>query len=708
MVQRIVGLASGMDIDSMVKSMMDAAKQPLIKLQQKQQTLEWQRDDYRTLNQKFYDFRSSLTQMKLTAQYRARTTTSSNESLVTATATNVASLSSTTIQSVTQLATTATRVTNNSVASDASNPGIDVTDTLLNQSSNFATNINWSKGAITSTTVTATGTNSLSLNLTGTPLADDSGNVSMNVKVNGKTYKVVTSDVVSAPSQLDDNTVLFTPSSDGTTGTLQFKSTISSGTSVSVEYASETATQNVTLASIDTKTIQLSRKGLATDTTDTFSMTVGDHTYQLDDSGNLYDTADSSIIVGTINGDSGMIQLNDTFYTENPVSDSTPLNVSVIYQQKYTSFSMGAYNSDGEVDHTFFVQASDSLNDVINDVNNSNIGVTMFYDDATGKMSLTRKESGDFNKSGEEIIIPEKTDSSSYNFLSDTLGFGDSTESGGENAKFTINGLTTERTSNSFTINGVSYTLKNTFNTESNPSSPVTISVNNDTDTIFNNIKNFVDQYNDLISTVQSKLNEERYTDYPPLTDDQRSQMTDNQQDQWDEKAKSGLLKGDLTLTSALSNMRSLIYMPVQNANVSSAYNQLSSIGITTSPDYTQGGKLEIDEDKLRAAIENDPDSVENLFRGTGSSTSEEGIIQRLYDSVNNTYNTIVDKAGTSASVNSQFSIGKDLDQISKQIDDMNDKLDDLENKYYAQFDAMEQAIQQYNNQATSLASYFS
>lgn len=96
------------------------------------------------------------------------------------------------------------------------------------------------------------------------------------------------------------------------------------------------------------------------------------------------------------------------------------------------------------------------------------------------------------------------------------MQFKGSKESGGENAKFTINGLETERTSNTFTISGVTYTLKSKFDT------PVTVTVSNDTDTIFKNIKDFVDQYNSLIDAVQSKLNEDRYPDYAPLTDDQQ------------------------------------------------------------------------------------------------------------------------------------------------------------------------------------------
>ena len=107
---RISGLASGMDIDSIVSDMMKIKRMPLDKLKQDKQTKEWQRDDYRSMNTLLLDFRSELTQMKLTTRYRTRTTTTTDESKVSATASSAASLSSYTIKSVEQLATAATKV----------------------------------------------------------------------------------------------------------------------------------------------------------------------------------------------------------------------------------------------------------------------------------------------------------------------------------------------------------------------------------------------------------------------------------------------------------------------------------------------------------------------------------------------------------------------------------------------------------------------
>ncbi|MFD2679321.1 flagellar cap protein FliD N-terminal domain-containing protein [Bacillus seohaeanensis] len=113
---RIGGLASGMDIDSIVSDLMKAERIPLDKLKQEKQILEWKRDDYREINTLLLDFRSELTEMKYTRNFRARTTSSTDESKVTATASTAASQASYTINNVTQLASAATKVSSGTLS----------------------------------------------------------------------------------------------------------------------------------------------------------------------------------------------------------------------------------------------------------------------------------------------------------------------------------------------------------------------------------------------------------------------------------------------------------------------------------------------------------------------------------------------------------------------------------------------------------------
>jgi flagellar hook-associated protein 2 len=134
---------------------------------------------------------------------------------------------------------------------------------------------------------------------------------------------------------------------------------------------------------------------------------------------------------------------------------------------------------------------------------------------------------------------------------------------------------------------------------------------------------------------------------------------------------------------------------------------QLAAIGIKTTANYLDGGKLEIDEAKLKKAIEEDPASVENLFRGTGDSTSSKGIVQRLYDDVSGTIDKLNERAGKATYTNQQFTIGKNLDDVSKKITTFTDRLKQIEDRYYNQFTAMEQAIQKANSQMSYLMQYF-
>lgn len=127
----------------------------------------------------------------------------------------------------------------------------------------------------------------------------------------------------------------------------------------------------------------------------------------------------------------------------------------------------------------------------------------------------------------------------------------------GQNAEVVINGLQIEKTTNNFTVNNVTYQLKNTTN------SPVSLDVATDVDGIYEKIKDFVTQYNELIDMVNGKLTEKKYRDYTPLTEEQKKDMTEKQIELWEEKAKSGLLRGDTILSGATNQMRTDFYSNV-------------------------------------------------------------------------------------------------------------------------------------------------
>ncbi|MCC3648568.1 flagellar filament capping protein FliD [Cytobacillus oceanisediminis] len=702
---RIGGLASGMDIDQLVSDLMKAERMPLDKLKQKKQVLEWQRDDYRTMNSLLLDFRSELTQMKLTTRYRSRLTTTSNEAMVTATASGAASQSSYSISKVTQLASAETRVNGGSISADGKS--IDPSKSLYAQESSFMYKGNhtdssgntitsaWKNGAILSKNIDVSDPAAISFgDMSKVELSELS---SWSVKVNGIGFNALSEAELTASNRpLKENEVLVKED-----GTLQFGKAPGKGSVIKIDYVATERTGSHAISS-NTSSIQLAQGALnevkSIKIKETASGTTTEKTFSMGNIVNgereILDEADK--VVGTLNYETGKITFNSDMQKPADGSDTT-MTLEIAYDHKYTAFSVDTSTSKGERHDSFLISGSESLNNVISKVNASSAGVNMFFDSATGQMTMTRTETGDFNKSGAEITT-------SGSFLNDVLRFkGAAVKEEGRNAEFVINGLATNRSSNTFEVNGVTFTLKQTFEDQ-----PVSINVSNDSTKVFDNIKAFVDKYNEMIDKIQKKTSEERYRSYTPLTDEQREQLSDKQQEQWEERAKSGLLRKDSTLQSVLSGMRMNFYQPVSNDLVSPLYNQLASIGIKTTSNYLEGGKLEIDEAALKKAIEDDPVSVENLFRGEGQTDGQRGIAHRLYDTVNAAMDKLKTKAGNTFSTNQQFTIGRELNDVGKRIDSFENKLKQVEDRYWRQFTAMEKAIQRSNEQSMFLMNQFS
>ncbi|MFZ5899709.1 MAG: flagellar filament capping protein FliD, partial [Bacillota bacterium] len=314
------------------------------------------------------------------------------------------------------------------------------------------------------------------------------------------------------------------------------------------------------------------------------------------------------------------------------------------------------------------------------------------YESGADKVSISRTATGNFNTSGEEITV------GTTGFLAQVLKIDQALEQGGTDADVTVNGLALKQHSNTFTLNNISFTVKK--------QGTASVTVSTDVDGIVASVKGFVESYNALIDTINSELKETRYKDYLPLTEDQKEELTDRQIDQWEDKARSGLLQNDRILESALSRLRSAIYGVV--TGVSGPYDHLSDIGITTI-NYASGGKLQIDETKLRAAIEANPDGIKELFTKTGASDAEKGLGERLYDVAKTVLDRLTAEAGSfAASTDYDNSyLGRTLKSMDSQIDRMEKHLQELEDRYWKQFTALEQAISRMNAQSAWLSQQF-
>jgi flagellar hook-associated protein 2 len=394
-----------------------------------------------------------------------------------------------------------------------------------------------------------------------------------------------------------------------------------------------------------------------------------------------------------VTGDTSDIRANTNFDAAKPLTEQAA-------NLDYFNAAANKFTINGK---EITIEVGDSLNSIIGKIN-KNTNVTAYYDSFTGEVSLVSKNTGKVNgASGDQAKIAV-----SGEFLEKTLKLrNDSANNAdGKNASVIINGITTERASNTFDVNGVSLTLF------AEGGAATTIEVKTDVDAIVSSITSFIESYNDINSTLYDRLNEPKYRDFPPLTEDQKKDLSDEEIDLWEEKARSGLLRRDSLLEQVFNRMRYDAGGVVSNG---SKYNLLSAIGIETG-EYSEHGKLVLkDEAKLRKAIEEAPGAVLSLFTADGNGDddkSDVGIMERMYKNLQSTLKDISDKAGTSAfadtaSFKEDSVMGKQLKDMNKRIDDMLDRLAEIENRYYRQFTAMETAMQRFNNQSAFLANQF-
>src|SRR5690625_2657339 len=294
----------------------------------------------------------------------------------------------------------------------------------------------------------------------------------------------------------------------------------------------------------------------------------------------------------------------------------------------YSTISFSTFNADGsEAKHEIEVNDGDTIGAVIMKINNSDSPVRAFYDTETKNVIMETTRTGKYNKSEDRPEIVFNSD-----FFSSELGLKEDSEKGGTNAVFTYNnGLTLESKNNSYDLNGINFQCHNV--TDGNAA----LTVTNDVDGAFDNIMKFVDKYNEVIDALNGSQTEEKFRDFPPLTDEQKKEMSEDEIKKWEEKAKSGILRGESAISAGMFDLRQSWYSSVATEG---EYNVITQIGITTSNRYMDGGKLEVDEEQLRKALLENPDDVRKLLSNSADGDSR-GLINRLEDAVEKTMDRI-------------------------------------------------------------------
>lgn len=335
---------------------------------------------------------------------------------------------------------------------------------------------------------------------------------------------------------------------------------------------------------------------------------------------------------------------------------------------------------------------------------NDEIGVKASYIAGTNQFSLTATETG----SGRTIELEG---------LADNIFKGSNKD--GKDAEILVkygNGVTTTLTSstNTFNVEGLNITVSGTFNTDGQDTTQeITFSAAADADAVTERVKKFVEDYNALVKEINSQITTKPDSSYAPLTDAQKEEMDDKSIENWEKKAKQGLLFGDTTLRDLSSSIQGVL-TDLMGSGVS--YDDLEKIGITISDDYTDGGTLSFDETKFKAAMTSDPDLVSNIFTGGGE--VKKGLISIVEDTLTpyatrwsykngGSYGSLIEEAGSEkislSLTNNQ--IYTQLQEMQDAIDRLNDQLKTEQDRYISQFTQMETLISQMNSQSGYLSS---
>lgn len=374
-----------------------------------------------------------------------------------------------------------------------------------------------------------------------------------------------------------------------------------------------------------------------------------------------------------------------------------------------------------------------TLNDLATAFSNSGANIQGGYDTVNDSFSLYNKTSGSANiiglkatnETSKELL--NKLHLAIYDGQKNTLGSAITFETDkmnadatGTNAKATIDGKTYESDTNKLNVANVIYNFNGVSakNADGKTYQASTISVSQDTDKIVDNVKKFVETYNTLIDSLNTKYREEKNTDYKPLTKKQEGEMTESQIDKWNEKAKSGLLYHDNNIYSIISDMRESLYTKVDAVDTvltdakgnKYSYNSMSSIGITSS---TNQGHITLDEEKLKKALTEDPDCVYQLFASDQDSTYvagstnknqadtytsksdylNTGIANRLYNAMTTNISNLESYAGTSKETDDESYLGKLITNMNTKMTSFQTLMKSYESKLYKKYDAMEVAL---------------
>lgn len=658
MAMRLSGLVSGMDTDAMIEELVSAYSVKKDKIYKQRKTLEYKQEAWKDLNSKIYGFYTgTLSNMQLTSNYALKRTTSSNENRATVSASTTA-VNGTQELKIKQLAKTA-YLTGAKI--ETSTGGAVKESTKLSDLGIKDSKIKVTVGGEEKTI-------NLKASMTMKELKAELGDAGLTASFdehNGRFF-------ISAKTGGKDAD--FSLVGDGDEGAEALKKLGLSIVSDAVinEYRNYVANNNAS-------TIEANAK------TDYVATLLRDKRAEINN--RIKELNDITAAGGT---------LSDEETAELELLDSQSEELEGLLKDKNLA-DMEDYAANVFPDMTIdYSETSDFYQACVKAYEDQ----LAYAQDMVDYADLYEK-----SKSGTTLTTDEKSR------LDALVGqYGELYNSGavkidGQDAIIELNGAEFVSNSNNFQINGLTITAKSLTDEDE----IITLTTDTDVDAIYDKIKNFFKEYNELITELSTKYNAASAGEYEPLTKEEEEELSETQLEKWEGILKTAALRRDGTLSSVMSSMKSAL---IKSYEIDGKSYSLSSFGIKTLGYFTAE-----DNEKANYHIDGDPDDESakaNPDKLKAALVSDpENTIEFFASVMKDLYQTLSDKLSKSTSTSSAFKVYNDksmqsqYDSYTKKLSTWEDKIEDYREKYVKKFSAMETAMAKLQSQTASLSSFF-
>ena len=379
------------------------------------------------------------------------------------------------------------------------------------------------------------------------------------------------------------------------------------------------------------------------------------------------------------------------------------------------------------------ITSDSTVSDMLKKINDADAGVKASYMQGSGRFVLIHSETG----SGRSIDLGDASDANNVaNKIFGATAGGGGEVNHGQDAEIVYNygnGINEVLTSssNTFNIDGMTITASGKFGVELDSSGnavtkpdgsynfdsskTVSFSSKANVEKATASMKKFVEKYNELITSLNDHVKTRKEKGYDPLTDEQKKQLSQTSIDNWEKKAKQGILYGESSVRNFKFSMDRVMTNTINDLQKAGLkYEDMEKAGISMSSDVHDGGKLVFDEEKFKKAMETNPETVKKIMSGHNGSKGFAKVVEDAmtpyatrYASRNGgSYGELVKEGGSNKVTlkNTSTTVYQALKENNDKIEKLKTLLSTEQDRYLKQFSQLEKLISKMNTQSSYLS----